>query len=231
VRLNPPPPPPKRSNSQHGGSDANLHHGLAPPYPIREPPHPNHELDPTPTTHRRNRSYDKSERRSHVGGRKTKVYHEADRQLEPDMTDSFHEERRRERSKSPGESLRYNRANSVPTVRTFDNYRNERGTYDAFSRSNSAKSYARENYRQNGLMDPIPWRPDPSSSEMLTDSGNTTNHSGAHVLSREYDDESSDRSGVNAFERCIESLMCIFPKVEPLPWSTFFLLSLWCALP
>jgi len=31
--------------------------------------------------------------------------------------------------------------------------------------------------------------------------------------------------------RLVDSLLCIFPKVEPLPWKTFFALSAWCCVP
>eukprot|EP00804_Cyclotella_cryptica_P010313 CCRYP_012242-RA/>CCRYP_012242-RA protein AED:0.10 eAED:0.10 QI:0/0.84/0.75/1/0.73/0.55/20/4684/1413 len=59
------------------------------------------------------------------------------------------------------------------------------------------------------------------------------NHS-LHLYDEE--DESVDstklpRQNANTWDRLIDSLLCIFPKVEPLPWKTFFLLSFWCALP
>lgn len=33
------------------------------------------------------------------------------------------------------------------------------------------------------------------------------------------------------FARLVDSLLCIFPKVEPLPWKTFFALSAWSCIP
>ena len=161
---------------------------------------------------------------------------------------------RRERSKSSADGLSYSRANSVPVNRTNSGYSED---LSSFPRSHSTRIYAtnsrgrdeefrmrtniREGHAEQSLLDPIPWRPDPDPSGRFVDSGDSNN---VHTISRHYEgldttntmtrrdgEEPSEVTNKTAFERFIESLLCIFPKVEPLPWSTFFLLSLWCALP
>ena len=44
----------------------------------------------------------------------------------------------------------------------------------------------------------------------------------------EDDDTSSSK---NCITRVFSAILCIFPKVEPLPWGTFSILTLWSAMP
>ena len=44
----------------------------------------------------------------------------------------------------------------------------------------------------------------------------------------EDDDTSSSK---NCITRVFSAILCIFPKVEPLPWGTFSILTLWSAIP
>ena len=66
----------------------------------------------------------------------------------------------------------------------------------------------------------------PEECDRFSENGSGSNDINAQI---HYDNKPFDRR--NIWDGCIDSLMCIFPKVEPLPWSTFFLLSLWCAIP
>ena len=317
-----PPPPPKRRDDFYSASEPNLIYGMAPPYPDREPPFAVQELVPTQQpSQRRDRSREKLERRrNHKSGRKIKTYHEIDEHFNLDITQSFHEERAPRRSnggdfvvtpkqRSNSADRRYSRAHSTPVVGS-DNYRERRRSskspgrirdnyndgppinrsnssksylrdnsrQDQFNTSNSSKSYMNNNFReesfarknsstnhgytQQSLLDPSPWRPDPSSTildlserslgrssersigrsigkfsersigrstDRFTDNGSTS-YSDHHVL-RVPNDDRTFVTTQTTFDRCIDSLMCIFPKVEPLPWTTYFLLSLWCALP
>eukprot|EP00574_Skeletonema_japonicum_P004095 CAMPEP_0201726112 /NCGR_PEP_ID=MMETSP0593-20130828/9275_1 /ASSEMBLY_ACC=CAM_ASM_000672 /TAXON_ID=267983 /ORGANISM="Skeletonema japonicum, Strain CCMP2506" /LENGTH=1129 /DNA_ID=CAMNT_0048217581 /DNA_START=41 /DNA_END=3430 /DNA_ORIENTATION=+ len=45
------------------------------------------------------------------------------------------------------------------------------------------------------------------------------------------DDDDDDNANNNKCTSIFKSLLCIFPKVEPLPWKTFTFLSLWCIIP
>ena len=40
-----------------------------------------------------------------------------------------------------------------------------------------------------------------------------------------------DTSSENCLAQLCNAVLCIFPKVEPLPWSTFSVLALWCSIP
>jgi len=40
-----------------------------------------------------------------------------------------------------------------------------------------------------------------------------------------------DISSENCLAQFCNAVLCIFPKVEPLPWSTFSVLVLWCSIP
>ena len=40
-----------------------------------------------------------------------------------------------------------------------------------------------------------------------------------------------DSSSKNCITRVFNAILCIFPKVEPLPWGTFSILTLWSAMP
>ena len=43
--------------------------------------------------------------------------------------------------------------------------------------------------------------------------------------------DSEDISSENCLAQLCNAVLCIFPKVEPLPWSTFAVLALWCSIP
>ena len=256
IRHNPPPPPPKRTNSPYNSSYANLQYDPTmsplpnPPFAEQNSPHP-----PPNRRHRRNRSYDKPERRrSNTAGRSSsKLFQDTDTQLHPDMINSCHDLMRTRSNSGSDVFPRYNRSKSTPVEITHDNYRMEAPPISRSnsSRSNSVKSKSgssrhelprknssRRNTRDRenvtlepiGLPEVIPTRPDPNGdlswSERFNDNG--TSLSDIHVLSP-YGDEPID--GRSALDICIDSLICIFPKVEPLPWPTYFLLSLWCAIP
>jgi hypothetical protein len=178
-----------------------------------------------------------------------------------ERSNSGGESKRRERSKSPGDGLNYSRANSVPTVRTNykedssylvrSNSAKTNRREEKYGRGDSTMTYARrdsrdghvqnslldsrrDSYARNSVLDPIPWRPDPDSDSFAdNERNNPGNEVNLHSTQtrRHGDDLSSGSESYTAFERFLESLMCIFPKVEPLPWSTYFLLLLWCALP
>ena len=45
--------------------------------------------------------------------------------------------------------------------------------------------------------------------------------------SRDLEDTSSE----NCLSQLCNAVLCIFPKVEPLPWSTFAVLASWCSIP
>jgi hypothetical protein len=184
-------------------------------------------------------------------------FHEYARQ----RSNSGGESKRRERSKSPGDGLNYSRANSVPTVRTNyredssylvrSNSAKTNRREEQYGRGDSTMTYARRDSRdghvqnslldlrrdscaRNSVLDPIPWRPDPDSDSFAdNERNNLGNEVNFHSVPtrQQGDDLSSGSESYTAFERFLESLMCIFPKVEPLPWSTYFLLLLWCALP
>lgn len=251
VRQNPPPPPP-RTNSPYNYSNANAQYGLAmapfpnPPFVEQNAPHP-----PPTRRHRRNRSYDKPERnRSNTAGRSSKLFQDTDTQLRPDMINSCNDLMRTRSNSGSDVFPRYSRSKSTPIEITNDNYRMEA---PSISRSNSSRSNSRKSKnsrhqlprknssrtnkeRENVILEPIglpeviPRRPDPNGdlawSESFNENG--TSLSDIHVLSH-YRDEPAD--GRSALDRCIDSFLCIFPKVEPLPWPTYYLLSLWCAIP
>ena len=40
-----------------------------------------------------------------------------------------------------------------------------------------------------------------------------------------------DISSESCLAQMCNAVLCIFPKVEPLPWSTFSVLALWCSIP
>lgn len=65
------------------------------------------------------------------------------------------------------------------------------------------------------------------SSRVIDDDDRSSEYSQDQL--RGYHDGDNDRK--NHFERLLDSLLCIFPRVEPLQWSTFCLLSVLCALP
>ena len=44
-------------------------------------------------------------------------------------------------------------------------------------------------------------------------------------------EELDTSSSKNCITRLFSAILCIFPKVEPLPWGTFSILTLWCAIP
>jgi len=41
----------------------------------------------------------------------------------------------------------------------------------------------------------------------------------------------ADISSENCLAQLCNAVLCIFPKVEPLPWSTFAVFALWCSIP
>ena len=51
---------------------------------------------------------------------------------------------------------------------------------------------------------------------------------GRNTLEEEELDTSSSK---NCIARVFSAILCIFPKVEPLPWGTFSILTLWSAMP
>ena len=44
-------------------------------------------------------------------------------------------------------------------------------------------------------------------------------------------EEEDASSSKNCITRVFSAILCIFPKVEPLPWGTFSILTLWSAMP
>jgi hypothetical protein len=75
------------------------------------------------------------------------------------------------------------------------------------------------------------YRPDPDEETSLYEDSFNTFDTNRITHRDEYSDAHDERQPVNTLDRCIDSLLCIFPKVEPLPWKTFFLLASCCALP
>jgi len=47
----------------------------------------------------------------------------------------------------------------------------------------------------------------------------------------EIDAEEGEAGKRGCFGQLCGCLLCVFPKVEPLPWGTFLVLTLWCAIP
>ena len=45
------------------------------------------------------------------------------------------------------------------------------------------------------------------------------------------DEETSFSDDGNCIARICSTILCIFPKIEPLPWATFAVLTLWCGIP
>lgn len=154
----------------------------------------------------------------------------------------------------------YNRANSVPTQRSNDinhgsnynrknshNLQNE--SYSRNSNFNSSSdlqfsvqcfSHSMERFDDSidnkNPMYPDPpvqeeYRPDPDEETSLYEDSFNTFDTNRITHRDEYSDAHDERQPVNTLDRCIDSLLCIFPKVEPLPWKTFFLLASCCALP
>ena len=48
---------------------------------------------------------------------------------------------------------------------------------------------------------------------------------------QEDEEDSLEPSSTNICARLFSALLCIFPKVEPLPWGTFAILTVWSAIP
>lgn len=49
--------------------------------------------------------------------------------------------------------------------------------------------------------------------------------------SGEDEEDGTGESSKGCLSRLLGALLCIFPKVEPLPWGTFAVLTVWCAIP
>ena len=45
------------------------------------------------------------------------------------------------------------------------------------------------------------------------------------------DEETSFSDDGNCIARICSTILCIFPKIEPLPWATFAVLTVWCGIP
>ena len=85
----------------------------------------------------------------------------------------------------------------------------------------SRRSSSRERNRFNSSVPLTPMQNEESEDEY------SENGRGEQIT----DEENSFSDDRNCIARLCSTILCIFPKIEPLPWATFAVLTVWCGIP
>mmetsp|Transcript_7337 Transcript_7337/g.16629 ORF Transcript_7337/g.16629 Transcript_7337/m.16629 type:complete len:862 (-) Transcript_7337:1012-3597(-) len=101
---------------------------------------------------------------------------------------------------------------------------NSNGNYNNYSLNNSNNNNSNiNNANGNGAND--------NNQNATTDGDDYEENGGRVVQNEDQGDDEDEETSQNCIVRLFSALLCIFPKIEPLPWGTFCLLTIWSAIP
>ena len=114
----------------------------------------------------------------------------------------------------------------------LNSYNNRTGSFEghnSYNRTGSTESHhshgsRRSSSRERNRFNSVPLTPmqNEESEDEYSENGREEQIN---------DEETSFSDDGNCIARICSTILCIFPKIEPLPWATFAVLTVWCGIP